>query len=78
MGLAVKIDVALIVEILVGVPIKAKIDISKPIMSNIDVLIIVEEGRFCSLVDEELGTLVNDVRSYIGAKIDWLVVLGCD
>ena len=27
-------------------------------------------------MDEVLGTLVNVVRSYIGAKIDWLVVLG--
>ena len=75
-ALSVKTDIALIVEILVGVPIKAKIDVSKTIMSKTDVLIIVQEGRFCRLVDEVLGTSVNDFLSYIGAKIDCLVVLG--
>ena len=75
-GLAVKIDISLIVEILVGVPIKAKIDVSKTVVSKIDVLITVDEGRVCSLDDEVLGTSVNDVLSYIGAKIDCLVVLG--
>ena len=44
-GLAVKIYIALIVEILEGVPIKAKIGVSKTVMSKKDVLIIVEEGR---------------------------------
>ena len=75
-GLAIKIDIAFIVEILVGVPIKAKIEISKTITSKTDALITIEEGRVYSLVDEVFGTSVSDVLSDIGAKIDWLVVLG--
>ena len=75
-GLAVKIDIALIVEILVGVPIKAKTDVFKNFVSKNDVLIIVEEGRVYSSKDEVLATSFNDVLSYIGTKIDCLVVLG--
>ena len=74
-GLAIKIDIAFIVEILIGVPIKANIEISKTIVSKTDALITIEEGRVCSLVDEVFGTSVSDVLSDIGAKIDCLVLL---
>ena len=72
-GLAVKIDSELIVEMLVEVLEESKIDVFKINVSKIDVSIknvfkitmpnTVEEGRVYSLVDEVEVTSVNDVLS---------------
>ena len=52
-GLAAKIDTALIVEMLVEISVVSKIIVSK----------IVKEGRIYSSVDEVLDTSVNDMLS---------------
>ena len=73
MGLAININTAFIVEMLVEVPEESKIEVFKIDVSKIDVSTIdvfkivvpnmVEERRVCSLVDEVEVTSVNDVLS---------------